>query len=131
MAKNNNLKEYNTGGIMSLLEPLKLGLAPMVQEEGKAKLDEFINEVSGMVSERFGEYTAPEQQPLQQPLNPITTPMPMPPMPFPGTGKGGGRPWQRHPQRWKPRRVDMMSNRLQGNPPNMLSGIGSYLGGNL
>jgi len=32
MTKNNYLKEYSTGGIMSLLEPLKLGLAPMVQE---------------------------------------------------------------------------------------------------
>ena len=32
----NDLMKYNTGGIMSLLQPLKSGLAPMVQEEGIA-----------------------------------------------------------------------------------------------
>ena len=130
----NDLMKYNTGGIMSLLQPLKSGLAPMVQEEGIAKLDQFINEISQMATDRFGEYQGGKtQQAVQQPLMPRPmTPMPM--MPSGGIGRPpmgkGGLP------SGLPRRIPRMpTGVLNSDPlglasrPAMLSGLGSYLTG--
>ena len=126
---NQEAMKYNTGGIMSLLQPLKSGLAPMVQEEGVAKLDQFINEISQMATDRFGEYQSGQtQQPVQQPM------MPRPMMPLgvlgrPPMGKGG------LPSQYPQRVPRMPTGGLNSDPlglastPAMLTGLGSYLTG--